>query len=74
MPPNLALQPQLAKNLLPVNFSVMALNKALSWRIIGKSAPIGFPISTEKFYTVDDRSSHATKCNSTVMVWHLVSS
>src|SRR2546423_558468 len=22
---------------------------------------LGFPISTEKFYTVDDRSSHATK-------------
>jgi hypothetical protein len=34
----------------------------------------GFPISTEKFYTVDDRSSHATKSNRTVIVWHLASS
>jgi hypothetical protein len=34
----------------------------------------GFPISTEKFYTVDDHSSHATKSNRTVIVWHLASS
>jgi hypothetical protein len=34
----------------------------------------GSPISTEKFYTVDDRSSYATKSNRTVIVWHLASS
>ena len=38
------------------------------------SLQVGFPISTEKFYTVDDRSSHATKSNRTVIVWHLASS
>jgi SOS-response transcriptional repressor LexA len=34
----------------------------------------GFPISTEKFYTIDDRSSHATKSDRTVIVWHLARS
>jgi hypothetical protein len=35
---------------------------------------LGFQRVSEKFYTVDDRSSHATKSNKTVIVWHLASS
>jgi AAA domain len=41
----------------------------LAYRIVP-----GFPISMEKFYTVDDRSSHATKSNRTVIVWYLARS
>jgi hypothetical protein len=40
------------------------------WSKVGQ----GFPISTEKFYTVDDFNTHITKFNKMIIVWYLASS